>query len=415
MSGSIIISSSDLRPGCRDLALLRRRDASVQLPPKAAIRMGSLRHDARRACWKRRAWPPSVDDLGHVLNDLSPQFADLNAEQREQVHEQMVAALRHADLWPHPSSVLAMEDWMPGIPSANRVTHRGEPGWDVLIGFLQDGTEVHLRSRFDLVCIDESDVAVGVITDTKGAGGDYTYQAEHNALGASILWDGIPRWRYQAVYLSSERRPQIIEFDTDTLDRVRHRLLAEAARIAGEIAEGVAEATPGEDCDWCPKRKTCEAAQRALTPLSSGTPSAWPTPAELPTLTSQELLEVYARFEPGKGLVDDYWDSLRSAIKARMEADKVKRLVDERTGAGLAFSEKSGGHDVSSMAAFCAFCAKHGLKLDECAAPRWTETLKALRKITDQRTYEAAIVELDALKVPKNRVLELRSIKAKEA
>lgn len=415
MSGAIIITSSDLRPGCRDLALLRRKDPAVQMPAKSAIRMGSMRHEVRRECWRRRFWPPTLEQLASVAQEAATAFQDLSTEERELVSEQMVAALRTPDLWPPRSAVLAMEDWMPGIAEQHRVMHRGEPGWDVLIGFLPDGTEVHLRSRFDLVGIDESDVAVGVITDTKGAGGDYTYQAQHNALGASVLWDGIPRWRYQAVYLSSDRRPQVIEYDGEALALVRQQLLAEAARIAEELTTGSAEATPGDDCDWCPKRKTCAAAQRALTPLSSGAPAAWPTPAELPTLPTPELLAVFARFEPGKGLVDDYWEALRSAIKTRMEAEKLKRLIDEKTSSGLAFSEKSGGHDVASMAAFVAFVAKHGLKLDECAAPRWTETAKALRKIADQRVYETAVAELEALKVPKKRVTELRSIKDKAA
>lgn len=407
----IIIASSDLRPGCRDLALLRRMDPAVQMPNKLAIRKGSLRHDIRRECWRRKMWPPTVEQLTTICKDTwLPAYKDLMEDDFREVREQMLAALRVPDLWPPVSSVLAMEDWMPGVAT---VTHRDRPGWDVLIGFLADGTEVHLRSRFDLVSIDESNVAVGVITDTKGASGDYTYQAEHNALGASMLWDGIPTWRYQAVYLSSDRRPQVLEFDAPALERVRRKLMGEAVQIAAELEYRSADATPGDDCDWCPKRKGCPAVNAALTPMGARSVQEWPTPAELPTLPTPELLDVYLRFEPGKGLVDDYAKALRGELTARMEAEKTKRLVDG-TGAGVQLNDKSGGNDATSIEALVDFCRKHGLKLDDCLSPKWGEITKALRKYTAQKDIEDATAELVKLQTPKARVKELRSIKQRE-
>lgn len=407
---AIIITSSDMRPGCRDLATLIRLNPDVKQPASLAMRKGLLRHEVRRLCHASKQWPPTPEAMEVLCHDLwLADYYDLMEDDYREVRDQMLAAIKVADLWPALDSVLACEDWMPSVDASNIVDHRGEPGWDVLIGFLPDGTDVHLRSRFDLTHIASDNAARGVLTDTKGAGGDYEYQADHNALGASILWDGIPEWEYRAVYLGSDRRPQVFVYDADKLAKVRKALMAEASRIHAELRAGAATPTPCDNCDWCPKAGECPAFQSALVPLETGPVPRWPAQAELPTLPDGELIELHQVWEPMSTRAEKYDKALGAALKARLK-ERNAPLIG-RNGKGLRLAQESGGADASSAAELVALIQKHGLKLDACINPVWSEITKGIQKYTVEADRLAAIADFEALKVPKKLKEVLRPAK----
>lgn len=410
---SIIITSSDLRPGCRDLSTMIRLDPTVKRPDTLALRQGLLRHDVRRQCHRSKQWPPTREAMEAICkHEWLARYHDLMEDDYRAVRDHMLASVNVAELWPALDSILACEDWMPSVDASSLVEHRGELGWNVKLGVLKDGTPVYLRSRFDLAHLDPDNVSRGILTDTKGASGDYEYQADHNALGAFLLWDGIPDWEYRAVYLGSDRRPQVFTYDADKLAKVCKALMAEAARIHTELKAGGATPTPCDNCDWCPKAGACPAFQGALVPLETGpAPIRFPGPGELPTLPDADLIELHQVWEPMATRVEKYDKALGAALKARLKESKAPLIA--RSGKGLRLSQESGGSDVSDAAAFVALVQKHGLKLDDCINPVWGEVSRGLNKYVVEADRLAAIAEFDALKVPKKPKEVLRP--AKEA
>lgn len=408
MSSPVVISSTSRRNWleCGRLALWLESPGNEK-PDRLAFRLGRFRHVVRFACFQRRLWPPTEGEMRQVCEDVwRADFNDLEEDDFREQREKMAAFATVAAFWPPLDAVLCAETI--GIPAEYTVDHRGEPGFQVTIGHLADGTEVVLRGRFDLVYLAGTRVRV---QDPKGASGDYTYQAEPYALAAATLWPGFPGYDYDAVYITGGLREAPYTFDLQDIEDARAKLLAEASRKLAAIRAGEAEPTACAECVTCPIRHDCPEFQAALTPLTPADAAPMPRwPTDMRPLSDLQLLDVYRRFEAPEKVVNAYGDEIDAELKERLLTREDPTIIGP-DGIGVRLAREGNGAECSDIQRALDWADKYELPYDIFAI-RVEEARKALRKITDQRRYEDAVQELDALLVPRKPRLVLRPAKA---